>query len=452
MIALLIFSVNTFTCTAVELFVNPGGSIQGALNNSTSGDTIIVAPGNYTEKLMVTTSDIVIRSDSLIPANTTIIATGPDTSGFYVRADNVTIEGFKVWAGKYKGVTGIHLAGCNRCTIENNDFSENWLGLYMSNSRNNTIANNKMNSNERYGIQLVHSEDNILVNNSADSNTHGIILENNCIYNNLTNNSASSNLGNGLYFINSSSNSIKNNSINKNDMGIYLANSNISVMTGNDFSRNMRYGMWISHSNYNIVAGNTINKNLWGIHQNSSDFNVFYGNILISNIVTGLSMCPACDNNTVFNNYFNNNLNADIKNTKNTWNTKKTSYINVVGGPYLGGNFWAAPDGKGFSETAPDENKDGFADEKYNESNVTDSLPLVSNLSAGDLKQQIFPDANFSSINKISIPKDDKTVDSGKISENLTEKEAENSSGNNSKNYSNKETNIEKEEKSIEKK
>ena len=423
MLALLILSLNTFTCTAAEFFVNPGESIQGALNNSTSGDTIIVAPGNYTEKLMVTTSGIVIRSDSLIPENTTIIATGPDTNVFYVRADNVTIEGFKIWAGEHKGITGIHLAGCTRCTIKNNDFSENSLGLHMSNSKNNTISNNKMNSNERYGIQLVRSEDNILSKNSADSNTHGIILENNCSYNNLTGNSASSNLGNGLYFINSSGNSIENNTVQENDMGIYLANSNISIMTGNDFSGNMRYGMWISHSNYNIVAGNTINKNLWGIHQNSSDFNVFYGNVFISNIVTGLSMCPACDNNTVFNNYFNNNLNADIKNTKNTWNTKKASHINVVGGPYLGGNFWAAPDGKGFSETAPDENKDGFADEKYNESNVTDSLPLVSNLSAGDLKQQILPDANFSSIIKISIPKDDKTVDSGKTSENLTEKE-----------------------------
>ena len=347
---------------------------------------------------MITKENITIRSASGNPEDTAILANKPDTNVFYIRAYNATISGFKISAGEFPGVTGIYLAGSSNCTIENNDLSENYLGIYLSSSEKNIISNNTMNSNERYGIQLVHSEENILLNNSADSNTHGIVLENNCTDNNLTGNSASSNFGNGLYLINSSSNNFINNTINENDMGIYLSNSNMSLISGNNILENMRYGLWVSHSHYNIIAGNTINGNLWGLHLNSSDYNTFYGNVIASNLVSGFSMCPACDNNTVYNNYLNNVINADIKNTKNTWNSKKTAHINIVGGPYLGGNFWADLDGTGFSETAPDEDGNGIADIQYNESNVTDTLPLASNLSAADLKQQIVPDTDLTVI------------------------------------------------------
>ncbi|MGB9928478.1 MAG: right-handed parallel beta-helix repeat-containing protein [Methanosarcina sp.] len=347
---------------------------------------------------MVTKEKITIRSASGNPEDTVILAAKPDTNVFYVRAYNATIEGFKIGAGEYPGVTGIYLAGSSNCTIENNDLSDNYLGIYLSGSDKNKVSNNTLNSNKKYGIQLVRSEENILLNNSADSNMHGIVLENNCTDNNLTGNSASSNLGNGLYLVNSSSNNFTNNTINENDMGIYLSNSNMSLISGNNISENMRYGLWVSHSHYNIIAGNKISGNLWAVHLNSSDYNTFYGNVIASSLVSGFSMCPACDNNTAYNNYLNNFINADIKNTKNTWNVKKTAHINIAGGPYLGGNFWANPDENGFSETALDEDENGIADTPYNETNVTDSLPLVSNLSAADLKQQILPDTNLTAI------------------------------------------------------
>ncbi len=35
---------------------------------------------------------------------------------------------------------------------------------------------------------------------------------------------------------------------------------------------------------------------------------------------------------------------------------------NIVGGPYLDGNFYANPDGAGFSQTCPDDDRDGFCD------------------------------------------------------------------------------------------
>ena len=82
-----------------------------------------------------------------------------------------------------------------------------------------------------------------------------------------------------------------------------------------------------------------------------------------------------------FNNYLNNIFDADVKEggVGNIFNTTKTSGTNIVGGQYIGGNFWAKPDGTGFSQTAPDADGDGIADTEYIFSgNVsTDYLPLV---------------------------------------------------------------------------
>ncbi|WAI01811.1 NosD domain-containing protein [Methanogenium organophilum] len=60
----------------------------------------------------------------------------------------------------------------------------------------------------------------------------------------------------------------------------------------------------------------------------------------------------------------------------NDWNVTKTAGTNIVGGPFLGGNYWATPNGTGWSQVTPDRG-DGFCTEPfaYNENN-TDYLPL----------------------------------------------------------------------------
>ncbi len=395
------------------------------MNNTDSGDMIIVKPGSYTENIIIGTQNLTIKSESGNPEDTIITANNPNINVFHIRASNTTISGFKVRSAQYDGITGIYLTGSSYCTISNNDLSENYLGIYLSNSKNNTISDNKMNQNGKYGIQLVNSERNILSNNSANSNHHGIILENNCSDNNLTGNLVSSNAGYGFYLINSSRNNLNNNTISKNDMGIYLKNSNLSLISGNNFSENIRYGMWISHSNYSIISGNTVGESNWGIHLNSSDNSTLSGNILALNYVSGLSMCPACDNNTIFNNYLKNTFNVEVGNRRNTWNTVKKTGINIVGGPYLGGNFWASPDGTGFSQTAPDKDENGIADVKYNGTNFTDYLPLVP---VSDSQYLEIPVAN-SSTDLIDTSTDFTGVIASKTA--ITHVSAKNSSNNN---------------------
>ena len=71
--------------------------------------------------------------------------------------------------------------------------------------------------------------------------------------------------------------------------------------------------------------------------------------------------------NTIYNNYFNNTNNFIFTGTTyvNTWNITKKPGTNIIGGSYLGGNFWANPSGNGFSQTCMDRNNDGLCDLKY---------------------------------------------------------------------------------------
>ncbi len=61
-----------------------------------------------------------------------------------------------------------------------------------------------------------------------------------------------------------------------------------------------------------------------------------------------------------------------------TWNTTPSPGPNIVGGPHIGGNFWANLEGTGFSETHPDVNGDGFCDEPFDNGwGGVDQLPLA---------------------------------------------------------------------------
>ena len=84
--------------------------------------------------------------------------------------------------------------------------------------------------------------------------------------------------------------------------------------------------------------------------------------------------------NTFYNNYLNNIVNVFNETTDiltNTYNTAQTCGLNIVGGPYIGGNYWAYPNGTGFSQICTDSDANGFCDSVYNLDGAnSDTLPL----------------------------------------------------------------------------
>jgi parallel beta-helix repeat protein len=282
---------------ASEISVQPGNSIQSAVNNSISGDVITLSPGTYTENIKITKDNLTIRSESGNPDDTIIQAGNPDANVLLLKANNITISGLKILGATDPAYSGIYLSSCRNCTIDNNKFLNNGLGIYTLYSRGNIVSNNTVTNNEEYGIAIQSSKD-------------------------------------------------------------------------------------------NTISGNTASDNTRGIHFGNSDGNTFSGNIVQNNSVYGFYICPRSDRNLIYNNYFN-NTNMTIKNgEENSYNTTKTAGTNILGGPYIAGNFWGRPDGTGFSQTAADKDGDGIADSSYQitGSNYSDYLPLV-NSSASSLQQ-----------------------------------------------------------------
>ncbi|MGA9188551.1 MAG: NosD domain-containing protein [Methanosarcina sp.] len=227
------------SAVATDLIVHNGESIQAAVDKATSGDTIIVEPGNYTENIEINTDNLVIMSRSENPDDTVVQGSG----GFRIYANNVTIKGFSIkgtdasdaiiisdWMGNCTiennklsncqngveiGLTGfgnivsnneimeceegIGLADCQETTIKDNYISHCNKGIVMSDSLINTIENNTITKSDLGVVFGGISDENTVINNKITLNRRGLDLSagghQNRIYNNDFNNSVNVNFG-----------------------------------------------------------------------------------------------------------------------------------------------------------------------------------------------------------------------------------------------------------------
>jgi len=165
--------------------------------------------------------------------------------------------------------------------------------------------------------------------------------------------------------------SAENNSIIKNN-NFLNGNSAIALLNGN----NTIFNNYISNCGNGISIGSL------------SVNNVIYNNTIENSRNSGIliksSHGVASISNFVYNNFLNNTLNAQLQTSSgiNFFNTSITNATNIIGGNQIGGNYWAAPDGTGFSETCDNLDNDSFCDEQYNlDANNIDFLPLTMNYS-----------------------------------------------------------------------
>ena len=209
-------------------------------------------------------------------------------------------------------------------TVQNTTAYSN-AGIYLDHVEHCNISDNNA-SNNKYGIYLWGSSNNTLTNNTASDNSWGINLRYSSNSNTLTDNTANSNWE-GIYMVGSSNNNLTNNTVNSNNhRGIFLYSS----------------------SNYNTLTNNTVNSNN-----------------------NGISLLDSSNNNLIYNNYFNNTNNA-YDNGNNIWNITITEGTNIIGGPYLGGNYWS-------DYTGEDLDHDCLGDTPYDIPGGTnkDYLPLL---------------------------------------------------------------------------
>lgn len=138
-------------------------------------------------------------------------------------------------------------------------------------------------------------------------------------------------------------------------------NSNYNTIRNNNISYTDEAAIFLSGS-YNNITGNTLNYNDYGIHSSNSRCNDIINNTIEGNSVKGILMRTSnnsniisnifnnnrngiylsdSNNNLIYNNYFNNIDNNAHDDSNNIWNIYLPPGINIIGGPYLGGNYWS---------------------------------------------------------------------------------------------------------------
>ena len=227
-------------------------TIQDAINNSSTGDTIRVWEGVYQENIIVNKSVSLIGNGSAF----TSIYGGSNQVIINIMVDRVNITGFSVtrvlssWS-----YSGIWLNKVKHCNITDNICSNNKYGIYFDSSSNNSVCNNTCSNNMEDGIYLQESWNNTLVNNNCSNNYDGIYL----LYssnNTFENNTCSNNGYRGIYLLYSDNTTIINNTILKNDIGICNVYSQNNTLLNNNCSDNYDHGIWLDGSSYCNVNNN----------------------------------------------------------------------------------------------------------------------------------------------------------------------------------------------------
>ena len=288
---------------------------------------------------------------------------------------------------------------CDNNTLSKNTANaNNATGILIGESRYNRLTNNTVSNNGNYGIWLRRSSYNTLRSNSMNNNFFfNIALKDSLTLEEWNNTIDDSNTANGLpvyYFYNQSNLVIDNYVTNK--IGIVGCTNvtvrNISFSQGDPLAivftndslienctvmNNNASGFVLLYSHNNSLANNRASHNLIGFNVRDSTHNSIRRDIVSGNADYGIKLTN-CTDNRIYNNYFENTKNA-FDNGNNLWNLTNSTGPNIVGGSWLGGNYWSDYAGS-------DTNEDGFGDTMlpYNASgniqNGGDWLPLVKPL------------------------------------------------------------------------
>ncbi|HIH92940.1 TPA: hypothetical protein HA338_02505 [Methanosarcina acetivorans] len=292
-------------------------SIQEAIDNATSGDTILVYPGTYEENVNVN-KELAIKSYSGNSDETIIRAASSKGDVFHVTANSVTINGLQITGAKTdeygEDKTGIYLENVSKALISGNNISSNSFGVYLLDSSNNTLANNSV-SMSRIGVLLWNSSNNRLNNNILNLNNHyGILLYEFSSNNELSNNTANwTYAGFGIELFFSYNNTLVNNTASNNRIGISLIETGYDYLINNSASSNDWSGINLQSSNNNSLLNNVANSNnISGIFLIDSSGNILDSNYASNNTGYGININNSSRNNILKNNIANLNGKEDL--------------------------------------------------------------------------------------------------------------------------------------------
>jgi len=262
-----------------QITVSPDGSItsiQEAIDQAISGDTIRVEAGTYNE------SDISIKKPITILGIDRPVIDG-EGKGFImlITADSVTVSGFDIHnTGRsyIRDYAAIMIENSKDFIIEDNRLDNVFFGIYLAETDRGVVRNNEIESydlreaSSGNGIHLWSVKNPRIENNTVKGMRDGIYLE---FVDNarITGNVSSDNNRYGLHYMFSNGGIYHDNTFRKNGAGVAVMYSENVDMKNNRFENNWgpsSYGLLLKDIRNSTIEGNRFYRNTVAIYSESS--------------------------------------------------------------------------------------------------------------------------------------------------------------------------------------
>jgi len=346
-------------------------TLSDAIDNMSAGDTVYIWNGTYTDEINITKSCLIIGNGS---------TTVNFSHEFIVTSNDVNISNIN-----------ISTLGTSLSTSHDN------VTLHKCNTSNNIVDINGSNCKVQYcdvykiniggtQNQIIHNEVDIIF---VDSNTNHLTFANNTI----TPGDAWAIFSSGTGY--NSISIVDNNITEPCDGGIYISNCNHLNISRNIFERDGTSEVFYFYQCSNVIL-------------NSNN---------ITCIESDAMMYPYdVTNFSIYNNKFNATTFLDYNPSHpatGSWNISKTLGTNIIGGAYIGGNWWS-------NYTGVDTDGDGIGNTPLVLGHgFTDYLPLTNNESIIHYHLYVDDDADPSWYNETNVHNISEAITNGSDGSNI---------------------------------
>jgi len=373
-------------------------TIQAAINGANNtGDTIEAKDTIMNEQLTIN-KEIILWGNRTGGDGRPILNFGGYPS-INITADNVTVKNFQILGSAYSIEVN-----ANNSIIRDNVFSQTAYAVTIVYGSNNYIYNNTM----RVEIAALENagDNTTLISNYIEPNLPGTDFPFG-LYNYGTNTKILYNYQNGGSRLGDLTADdpamiVDGNTINGTYYGIVYNSNTGGIVRNNIVINTLSYAFRMYFSTNTLTENNTFDVLPYGLEIEGSTNNTIRGNRFqnVSNEI--FYIYETTYDNWIYDNIFNSSTYFvyDTIETKNYWNLTSLSVAwNVKGRLYKGGNYWAYPNGSGYSQTCSDPEGWGRCAGYVIDGNNTDAFPISTTtyryITVGAEVREVSPNTNF---------------------------------------------------------
>ena len=346
---------------AAVIPIGAGADLQAAIDQAQDGDTLRLAAGTYTGKIIINkplTLEGSDKRDAIIQGD----RTGRTIS---VMAPNVTIKHITVTKSGMSLPNmdaGIFLdKAADAAHIVENNILDNSVGVYLWGApnalveRNTIIGNKELRENERgNGVTVWNAPNSKVIYNDISHGRDGI-FSNASNFNTFSHNHFHD-LRYGVHYMYTNDSQIEDNVVSNSKIGYAIMFSTNIKLRNNVSYNNIDQGIMLNYANDSIIDGNAVEKSPKCVYLYNANNNQFTNNHF-EGCEMGIHFSGAAEGNVIRENAFVNNQ-TQIKYVG-------TRFMDWADGGK--GNYWS-------DNSAFDLDGDGIADTAYKPNNITDQI------------------------------------------------------------------------------